>query len=82
MNSESEGPAPLGEAEVRSADAGEPQEGGREESTAEKPNLDERQERIRTERKPAGPPLAEDEEVEESAGAEEDDAPEVDPEEE
>lgn len=80
MRQESEGPAPLGESEVESADAGEPQEDG-EESAGEKPDLDQRQERIRTERKEAGPPLSEGEdEGEESAGEEEAEPPDVDPE--
>ena len=82
MRQESEGPAPLGESGVESADAGEPEEGG-EESAVEKPDLDQRQERIRIERKEAGPPLSEDEdedEGEESAGEEEAEPPDVDPE--
>jgi hypothetical protein len=80
MTQESEGPAPLGQSEAESANVGEPERGGGEESAAEKPDLDQREERIRTERKPAGPPLAEDEEDEESAGVEEAEPPEVDPE--
>lgn len=82
MSQDPKGPEPLGEVEAKSADAGEPKRDGGEESAAEKPDLDRRQERIRTERKEAGPPLTEDEQDEESAGADESDAPDVDPEEE
>jgi len=78
MTHEPQGPSPLGQSDVESAAAGEP-ERERGESAAEKPNLDEREERIRTERKPPGPPLPE-EEGEESA--EEEQPPDVDPEDE
>ena len=77
MTQESEDPAAHGQSESESAEVGEAERGGGEESAAERPDLDERQERIRTERKPAGPPLAEDEQ--ESAVADDEEPPDVDP---
>lgn len=44
MTRESEGPAPHGQSEAESAEVGEPERGGGEESAAERPDLDERQE--------------------------------------
>jgi hypothetical protein len=79
MNEETEGPEPQGQSEVQDAEVGEPERGG-EESVGERPDLDARQERIRTERKPAGPPLREEEELE--ADGDETDPPDVDPEDE
>jgi hypothetical protein len=78
MTEEPEGPAPQGESGVESAELGEPERAGGEESAGERPDLDEREQRIRTERKPAGPPL-EDGDEQESAAVDDDDPPEVDP---
>ena len=63
---------------MESADLGEPQTGGDEEGIAERPDLDSREERIRTTRKPAGPALEEPGDEEGVAG-EGDDPPPVDP---
>lgn len=44
MTQDSEGPAPHVQSEAESAEVGEPERGGGEESAAERPDLDERQE--------------------------------------
>jgi hypothetical protein len=81
MSDETEGRAPAGEAEGQSAEVGEPERGGGEETPGRQPDFDARQERIRTERKPAGPPLEEAGD-EEAVRGEDEEPPEVDPEEE
>ena len=62
MNEEAAGPPPQGDEETSRAELGEPRtvEEGAERGLDEgRPDLDEREERIRTERKPMGPPLEE-----------------------
>lgn len=73
--------APQGEERPETADAGEAQSGGngRRES---RPDLDARQESIRTQRKAAGPPLETGGTRRSSESSEDDDAPAVDPEDE
>lgn len=64
MSEEPERPS-AGHDEAKSLDLGEPErEGNGEEHAEARPNLDERHDRIRTQRKPMGPPLAEPEEPE------------------
>jgi hypothetical protein len=73
--------APDGRDEAQSVDLGEPEriERGGPQEDVEPPDLDERQRRIRPERRPAGPPL-EETPREERRGAERTEPP-VDPEE-
>jgi hypothetical protein len=79
MNEQQREPAPHGNEEAHSAELGEPEhepaevaEGARAEREEERPDLDERESRISTERKPMGPPLEEGE----GARAAEEEAPE------
>jgi hypothetical protein len=84
LNEEREQP-PAGREDAEFVELGEPQreseEGGaRERRAEERPNLDERFDRTSTQRKPAGPPLAEpDEREDELGGGQEDEEPPVDP---
>jgi hypothetical protein len=58
MSEDPEGRPPAGEAEPVSVDVGEPTRATRGEGGEERrPDLDERESRISTERKPMGPPL-------------------------
>jgi hypothetical protein len=64
MSDQPSGRAADGREEGNSVDAGEPARepnGEREALDEERPDLDERERRIRTERKPMGPPLPEPE---------------------
>ncbi len=78
---EQQEPAPHGSEEAQTVDLGEPEhedaeadEVARAERAEERPNLDEREARISTERKPMGPPLEAGEN--EHAPAAEEQAPE------
>ena len=65
MIEEPESPPPRGQDEAQSLELGDPEtpsEGRREEA---RPNLDERERRISTRRKPMGPPLEKPEEARE-----------------
>lgn len=69
MNEQAREPAPDGDEEARTVKLGEPEHeageverGAREEREEERPDLDERERRVSTERKPMGPPLEEGEE--------------------
>jgi hypothetical protein len=64
MSDQPSGRAADGREESNTVDAGEParEPSEREAQAEERPDLDERERRIRTERKPMGPPLPEPEE--------------------
>ncbi|MGN6254485.1 MAG: hypothetical protein ACTHO8_05830 [Solirubrobacterales bacterium] len=77
MNEHEREPAPHGKDEANAVELGEPEhepaetEGGeRAERAQQRPDLDERERRISTERKPMGPPF-EEREGEAASGAEE-----------
>lgn len=76
-------PEPAETDEARTAEAGEASRPspGTQELSEERPDYDERQDRISEERKPAGPPLPEsDEEAPRELAAPAEDEPPVDPE--
>jgi hypothetical protein len=71
MNEGAEGRAPEGRSEAEAAELGEPERGdqrdlGAPEEEEARPDLDERERRIRLQRRPMGPPLEEPTEREES----------------
>lgn len=73
-------PEPQRTEEARRAEVGAPQERSERQRLAdERPDYDARQARIREERKPMGPPLAEGEDRPLRAFESEDDEPPVDP---
>lgn len=82
MSDESQERTPNGGEESAAAEVGEPVRDAAERRAREeeRPDFDERQRQIRTQRKPMGPPLEEPEERAEIRGPEESPEPPTDPE--
>jgi len=83
MSDQSQGQTPDGGEEAARVEVGEPERDSdaaeRRAREAERPDFDERQRRIRTQRKPMGPPLEEPEDRAERRGPEESPEPPTDP---